>query len=126
VPQFLPICAYHTFRRLSQVSLDGQDFTFWCRPYLLNLRLPCALQPDDGDTCHAKYLPDEGDGDHARGNPAGLLPFLTACTPHFPGSVGAGGFLLQFHGGALAEQGALGVGGGFHELSAVWLPTQAP
>ena len=31
----------------AEASLEGRDFTFFCKPYLLNLRLPGDLREDD-------------------------------------------------------------------------------
>lgn len=43
-----------------EVLLEGVDFSFYCKPYLLNLRFEGALQQDD--SCKAQYLPDVDDG----------------------------------------------------------------
>eukprot|EP00613_Pedinella_sp_CCMP2098_P070501 CAMPEP_0171918106 /NCGR_PEP_ID=MMETSP0993-20121228/16744_1 /TAXON_ID=483369 /ORGANISM="non described non described, Strain CCMP2098" /LENGTH=649 /DNA_ID=CAMNT_0012554277 /DNA_START=43 /DNA_END=1992 /DNA_ORIENTATION=- len=52
----------------AEVALDGSDFSFYCRPYLLNLRLPGGLQQESADPkaegggCRAQFIPDELDG----------------------------------------------------------------
>ena len=44
----------------AEVILDDRDFSFWCKPYLLKLRLPGALQADE--ECSAQYFPDDANG----------------------------------------------------------------
>jgi protein SHQ1 len=46
----------------AEVALDGRDFSFWCRPYLLNLTIPGELQQEDEEGCKAQYLPDQENG----------------------------------------------------------------
>lgn len=64
----------------AELSLDGRDFTFWCKPYLLNLRFPLDLQPEDESSgCRARYDPDLNDGT--------IMVTLPKINPgeHFPG-----------------------------------------
>lgn len=45
----------------AEVITEGQDFSFYCKPYLLKLSFPCPLQ--EGEDAHrATYNPDENNG----------------------------------------------------------------
>lgn len=45
----------------AEVITEGQDFSFYCKPYLLKLSFPCPLQEGE-DANRATYNPDENNG----------------------------------------------------------------
>ncbi|EWM26170.1 shq1 like protein [Nannochloropsis gaditana] len=42
----------------AEVSADGRDFVFYCRPYLLKLQFPHALKNNEDEESHCRAVYD--------------------------------------------------------------------